>query len=471
MQHKGRAVLVLWLPSSTSRLGTLPTTRESLSRLAAEVGLGATSASGRLRCTERGLKCVISSHGLCVKYLDRALAVVPSSRVRLGTLPVVLGQDIDCIVSAQAPASFRNVGDLLRAPNNPTASTTVTVVAATSGNVASDRYMYVTPEGDIASVVPYPASVVVDQSVLIDAERALAGRLDEDNLKVLRDQLAWLALVDTVPGFGIREAARASVSGAHSLACAWMAWMSLEPGNAPLAAVRGVFEEKLKQPLSPLLSDIDDEGRSIDESALGYLAILEAVRPWLRVRDRKYVASERADAYLDWHSSMNHESGGYSAHASAAILRLLLGRGGESNDVARMLKLSKRPPFQKSALHGAAFDLFYLSIVDMSVGGALDIALCSSPYFLTADKPLAQARAATVLSSVVESESWLMPLMRVDLAFMDRCSGETRKRIQGAQEQTFLDSQRRLAMGDRSHLISEHVLRVESELVESGLLA
>lgn len=372
------------------------------------------------------------------------------------------------VVSQQPASKYRNVGDALRDPGNATGKGILTVTSHAIRK-KRHRYLYVDRQGNIEDSVPYPSSILIDQSVLVDAERALTvPSATTPEIEDLEDQLAWLRIVDTIPGFAMSESTHSGVAtarSANSLRCAWNAWMAAEPGLTSRIDIHREYQSRLKSD-----AIIERETTPFERGyvSLNYLALLHAVKPWSEIRGRKFIQGQHLDAFLKWTTSINTSECGFPGHMGAAISRLLLGRGRASQDAAGLLKLNKRPPFSIPALRGAAQDLMYLTIFDMGAAGALSEPFQAEPYFMTADKPLAHARKTVLLTSFRDEQG--RPFMETkdmhDAEFSDRNA----RRVQDAFESIHEGALGRGAV-DMSTQRSNAIKQLEQTLQAEGLIA
>ncbi|WP_162872722.1 hypothetical protein [Austwickia chelonae] len=421
--------------------------------------------------------------GLTVRYVcadDRPLvAFLPTAHI-YGDAPSN-GSEIILIISRLPPTKFKNIGDLIRtqkglAPRGVARFTSLPFDKTT-------RYSYVGPQSEAPACPEFSSSVLIDQSILIDAERAI--KYPEKNPKRLLDlraHLKWIKELDSVPGFALAECREGpgGISAARQLRAHWRAWMLSDPLTVSIEDLREHVNAYLAD-LSHQKSDANDYGDGDRElSMLNYLSILEAARLYRPMHNQKFQAEERISAWRSWVEQMN-KFAGFSAHATLTISELLLNRetnssGKKRNGASALLKLNRICPPTLNELHGAAYDLLYSAICDIAQSGELPD-YHKKVYLFTADKLLVEFRQRVELIGQVDIGGHGIGLLASDkLPYWTHYSPTQRNELDEIDHQRNAGALRRLLedskdVNHRQNLIRERIGELEESLQRDGIIS
>ncbi|WP_284756354.1 hypothetical protein [Arthrobacter sp. efr-133-R2A-120] len=465
-------LVVLVLPTSTStQYGTQPVSDHELLKLAEMAGFKRLSRSGRIPDNTTTWKASLSSGGLHIWKVNEALASFPIGRLRVGSGAPHVEAPAKLVITRQSPTSYRGYGDLFRNEAGGAVGGVVTLMRSDLQISKQRRYYFVDSNGRASESVAPGSSVLIDQSILIDAERVLTN-MPNEGMKLenqLRDCLAWLQRIDCIPGLGICECALGptGADGGRRLMAAWEAWMTNDPISAPLTRVRATYLTRLDGLRAEgALQDLEEtptEGRLED---LNYLALLESLDLWLGLRDKPFVPSQRVDAYETWIDRMNTPDLGMSGHIGFAVSALLLARGKDSINAAGLLKIAERKP-SLARLRGAAFDLAYHSIGDMITGKAIDLHTTGTVHVATADRLMSSLRARTILMGMVGDVGILI----APTPYLLQYSKTQARRILAIQERLAEGAQKRAErMVFDGYLLSDAIRKRENALLSSQLV-
>lgn len=442
----GKATLVLVVATATSkRYGTLPITDHMLRSFVHGLDMHMSRGTSAAISQQVPLEVVSTSTGLTVRGLGEPdgplLAYIPAAHIH-GEAPTQPGH-VGLLVSRRPPTEFRNLGDLIRAQDGLVPRGLVRFTPLWLEQ--SKRYHYIGAQGGFTACPEFDSSVIVDQSVLVDAERAITGPEREPEALVdLRSHLKWIRELDSIAGYAIgecQEGPGGPVSAAR-LRSHWSAWMSSDPMTVEVAELRARAEEHLQTP--PVEGLVSDEvplaGRGL--SILNYLSVLEAARLYRPLRAGRFRADERISAWRWWCERMN-EFAGFSGHAVFTIAHLFLDRGKAGNNAAALLKLHRGQPPTLAELRGAAFDLLYPALCDMAQEGVIGSGYRSRLYVVTADKLLAEFRAQVALVGQTGPTGRELGMLSFDRPYLDGYSARQRRELDQLDQAQFEGSSKR----------------------------
>lgn len=438
-------VLILSVPTSTSaELGTLSVTREQVRRLSAAYGIPLLSRSGQFADAAHRGTVLMTKCGLVATVDGQVLAMIAQDALHGSGGVISDEQSIGVIITPAVPSGYRNLKSLLEANPGGQAGFMARAVVPTT-RASSGRYGYANSSGEVRDTVPSGATVIVDQSVLVDAERSI--RVEQPRtfeVAELRDHVTWLQFLDVVPGFGIGECASGDggVERAERLREAWKLWIrGGSPDADPLGRLRVSVHTRKEDQDSHEDVVTSQIGRGL--ASLNYLALLEVLDIWADLRGKPFVAEQRVEAFERWVGRINQPHAGNPGHMGAAIRTLLLDKGRGADQAASLLKVGGSRTPRVRDLGGAAYDLVYPTICDMANAGILPELSSRETWVMSADIPMLRLRGNVLLVSgpIVKGGDGIL---RIDTSYKVHYSERLWGRVANAEHHLVVGARQRL---------------------------
>lgn len=296
-------------------------------------------------------------------------------------------------------------------------SGTAKLVSVDRAQIA-DRYQFLSREA-IALPIPQVQTALLDTSVLVDLERAAAGRGDPRLWAATQQLVLQLIPMDAFPGPGIlevlctRNSETLNTDRAHSLAAAVNAWFDGGIARAlSLEAVRSAYREQLGGDLlDPIPFRIEDH---LSQQVF-YASLLKLACLWPQARNG-FKARQRIDLFAQFVQWMAHDLRIASPlPLQIARDRLVGPQGNAASYTDRLIKLSQQP---LDDLWGASWDLALLDLIATFEAGAVTDIEGREVVVVTADRGIVDLRGRIIdLHDVVDFSVGRMPLKlaRVDV--------------------------------------------------------
>lgn len=331
----------------------------------------------------------------------------------------------------------------------------------------STRYRILS--GDPGSITTLPSSgltFLLDSNVLVDMERAAAGRTNpvSDAYKETQSLVLHLRPHDVVSGWAITElcglrAGGFDVERSHRLSASLNAWFDIpldEVLNA--SAVTARYESEavaIRKKPSPVL-----EGAARFFNSVNYVSLLKVAELWLLSQQTPgFRARERVDSFRAYFDYVTADIDVMSAYPMQVAVDLFLGTPQNSQHARKLLKFGKDVIRN---IWGAAWDLTQINALDMTDTRLISLENDDRQVALvTADRGMISLREHTLVLAPSDIPYYLVG----GESSADRRLEPFRDEIQQLLDQTLNRSARLLALRPGEVTFSmDHIFREISRL-------
>ena len=445
---RDRPYVVKSATHSTNAVATLPATARGLKRAADPLGLKPLRHPSQQHGRTHTVELVISTRGIaltCERITALGKYIAPSDD---WIQHAISRGEAVLLMMAGDPTQFSSFDHLIDwlIGSQRGFSARIRVVNLRSADPRLKRYEFVDPTGTNHAKVPINSSIIVDADVLLDLQKAAAGRItDPEVFDSVADLYGTLRACDVIPGFAVaqlawdRQHARVDTERRIELLAAMSTW-----ANLPVAKYRSVAS--LKRRYDATRKSMQAQGGVYDNwmqdfrhdlfVLLGYAAMLKTATYWHGFEKQSFSPVSRVDAYIDLIDFVNQDALGASGYPFMLCRALLVGQEGPNNKARSFFKFSDGI----AGIYGTTWDLYYLLMLDQGASGQLENTGSRPIYLLTADRRLKEFKRNSTLAGTIVMNDNPIGVVRYTVELSNRITPKQRRQIEIAEQRMYADA-------------------------------